>query len=239
MPTQVTFNIDMREFNQALDRYMDVTTRSLPDVLNKKALYIARGALRRTPSTEKGAITSSLGQIIHKKSGVELKLRKGGEVYSNLGSKEANAPMAALIINARRGRADHPGLYGQEMTQAIEALIAARNRSRAFLKSGWIPAIRTLSPLVKDSYGFDGANGRAVQVNRAKGMAVPARAGFDCQAIIENSASGDHETNQALHKYGRPALQEAFNAEAASMNRLVADRQYEEARRIGIRAVVS
>lgn len=239
MPDRVTFRINSKEFDEALRLYMEYTRRALADVLNKKALFIARGALRLTPSTAAGVITSSLGQIIRHKNRTDMKTVRAGAVYSNLGGRESEAPLAALIINARRGRNSMPGLWGPEMTAAIAQLISARNRSRAFLKSGWIPAIRALSPLVSQSYGTEGASGRAVQVSRAKGSATPARPGLACKAIIENSASGDHETHEALVKYGAPALQQAFNNEAASMTRWVADRQFEEAKRVGIKAFAS
>lgn len=236
MPTQVTFRINTREFDEALRQYMEHTQRALPDVLNKKALYIARGALRLTPVTPASAIKSSLGQMVRKKSGVQIKTVRAGDVYSHLNGRESEAPLAALILNARMGRRGPGlGLYGQEMATAIQELIAARNRSRAFLKSGWIPAIRALQPLVKDSYGFEGANGRAVQTGRPRGSAIPARPGFRCTAIIENAASGQHETHEALVTYGQPALQQAFENESASMMREVARREFEEARAIGIK----
>lgn len=239
MPDRITFRIDTREFDRAIEQYLDYTKRGLADVLNKKALFISRGALRLTPSTPAGAITSSLGKVIRHRNTVDIKSTKAGAVYSNLGGKQSEAPLAALIINARRGRESHPGLYGADMSVAVAQLIAARNRSRAFLKSGWIPAIRALSPLVKQSYGTEGGNGRAIQVNRAKGSATPARPGLTCKAIIENFASGNHETHEALHKYGGPALQQAFNNEAASMDRFVADQQFESAKKVGIKAFVS
>lgn len=239
MESAVTFRIDMREFNQALKEYLEHTKRAEAYVLNKKALFVARGALRRTPSTQKGAITSSLGQIIRKRNGSEMILPTLGKVHPNRVGKETEAPLAALIINARRARDGRAGLYGAKMTAAIEALIAARNRSRAFLKSGWIPAIRKLQPLVKESYGLSGAAGRAVQIGAPKGNAIPARPGEQCKAIIENAASGDHETNDALIKYGGPALQAAFDAEVASMERFLADELYKEARDVGIKVFAS
>lgn len=236
MPERVTFRINTREFDEALERYMEVTRRSLADVLNKKALYIARGALRLTPMTEAGAIRSSLGQIIRRKNSITIKPVKAGAVYSNLDRRQSEAPLAALIINARRGRNNIPGLYGPEMEAAIRQLIGARNRSRAFLKSGWIPAIRDLSPLVKDSFGMQGANGQPVQVGKPHGKAIPAHPGLVVKAIIENTASEKHETHEALHKYGGPALQQAFNDEAASMQSEVNKRLYEAARKVGIKA---
>ncbi len=235
MPARVTFKIDMREFNAALGQYMAHTKRSLPDVINKKAFYVARRAVRETPATNKQAITSSLGSITHRNGGIRMKLTNGSYGQGRGGGE---APLAALIINARRGTAGEPGLYGAAMTAEIASLIAARSRSRAFLKSGWLPAIKALENSFEDHSGTGAAprDGRPAIIGAPKGNATLAKAGFTVKARIENAASGDHETNQALVRYGGPALQRAVDFEAASMTAEVARRQFQEARKAGIKA---
>lgn len=238
MPSKLTFRIDMTEFNKALRAYMQVTTHSLPDVLNKKAFFIARRAVRETPATPGQKIRSELGRVVRTKKGViRTSLVSVSKVYSNATGKAADAPLAALIINAREGRASRPGYYGPDMKEAISAMIGARNRSRSYLKSGWLPAIRILDRIVNDRRGEPRADRGAKQYGADKGRAMPATAGFRCKCIIENTASGPHETNQALVKYGEPALQRAFDFEARSMEREVMRRQFEEAKKIGIKVI--
>lgn len=238
MNSKVTFRIDSREFDEALRQYVEVSTRSLPDILNKKAFFIARRAVRETPATPKDTIVSQLGRVTRSKHGVRTMLAKSSATYPERSGKAGEAPLAALIINARLGREGYPGLYGASMKAAVAELIAARSRSRGFIKSGWLPAIHKLDAVLHDRRGEPPADhGPARQYGAAKGDALPARPGFRCKAIIENGASGTHETHQALIKYGGPALQRAFNFEAASMMAEVARRQFEEAKKIGIKAV--
>lgn len=242
MPDQVQFRVQTREFDSALKAYMTVSTRSLSDVVNKKAFFVTRRAARETPVTSKQAIVSSLGRITRRRGQFKTKLVSAGAVYSHLQGSQAAAPLAALIINARKGRTGEPGVEGPRMAAAIAALIGARNRSRAFLKSGWLPAIRRLDAVVHDRRGDPGSDfgltGR-VSSTILQGGAKPATAGFQVKCTIENAASGKHETQHALYRYGGPALQRAFTFETASTLAEVARRQYEEAKKIGIKAVGS
>lgn len=238
MPAKVTFKIDFTEFDQALKEYLSVTTRTLADVLNKKGFYVALGAMRYTPATPKEAITSSLGRIVRTKRQVTMHLVVAGDIYHSLSGREAAAPLAALIINKRMGRlGPGQGLTGQKMADAIAALIGARNRSRAYLRSGWLPTVQTLGPLVSERRGAPETVQGARQYGVPKGRAVPARPGWSVKCLIENAASSRHETNEALIRYGGPALQRAFDIEAHSMEEEVLHRQYEAAKKIGIKLV--
>ena len=55
-------------------------------------------------------------------------------------------PLEAAIINARRGREGLPGLYGPKMRAEVRRLRSARVRSRRFIASGWLDAIRAVEP---------------------------------------------------------------------------------------------
>ncbi len=236
-----TFRLDTREFDRSLAAYMQVTTHNTAEVINKKAFFIARRAVRETPSTTKGQIASSLGKITRsKRKGTMLHLVAAQQTYGHLQGREATAPLAALIINARRGRKGEPGLEGASMTAAIASLIAARSRSRSFLKSGWLPAIKLLEPLVTDKRGEPATSYRgAKQYGIAKGASMPARPGWKVRCIIENTVrESGKRANDALIRKGGPALQRAFDFEAASMAGEVLRRQYESARKLGIRAAL-
>lgn len=240
MPTIVpTFKIDFTQWNKALKPYLSVTTRTLPDLLNKKAYYIARRALYETPATPGSVIRSSLGTIRRRnKQIVSMKLTRG------TGSGNTEAPLAALVINARLGKEGKKGLYGAAMRAAIASFIGARARSRAFLKSGWLPAVKALKNAFTGSRGGLPPIGSVKQIGTKEwGRAIPAVQGMKCQVLIENAADLEHPKApfhvptrhpDALIKYGGPALQRAFDNEASSMLAEVANRQFEEARKIGI-----
>src|SRR5205807_1063675 len=96
------------------------------------------------------------------------------------------APLAALIINARRGAKGQPGLRGPAMEEAINAFVASRLRSIAFLKSGWIGAIKKMIPYA-DRRGGPRQDRTAKEYGQAKGDAKPSvNSGFKARATIEN-----------------------------------------------------
>jgi hypothetical protein len=233
-----TFKINFTEWNKALPPYLMLSRRGRADVLNKKAYYISRRALYETPATPGAVIKSSLGQIRRsKKQIVSMKLTQG---------RDHNAPLAALIINSRLGKENRKGLYGAAMATAIASFIGARAKSRAFLKSGWLPAIKALKNTFSGSRGGLPPIGAVKQFGRDFGRAIPAKDGVRCQVLIENAADiGNPKspfhvpTHQpdALIKYGGPALQRAFDNEAASMNAEVMRRIKEDARQSGIKFI--
>jgi hypothetical protein len=247
MVGEITFKIDFTQFDRALRQYMGVTTRTLLDVLNKKAYFVARRALFETPATSKETITSSLGTVIRSKKGV--KLRNLAMTHISLDNSEA--PRAALIINSLRkakSEGGQGGLYGAAMTDAIALLISARNKSRAYLKSGWLPALKILrTSFTGSTAGAAPMDRTVVQFGGGHGTAEPAKPGMVCTAKIENSANPDTISRSTMHapthnpdalvKFGGPALQRAFDKETADMLAEVARRQYEAARAIGIKAV--
>src|SRR5438105_15248985 len=65
----------------------------------------------------------------------------------------STGPFGAILINSRLGKKGEPGLSGPAMREALVRLIAARVRSVAFLKAGWLPAIRILDRIVNDKEG--------------------------------------------------------------------------------------
>src|SRR5436853_2213008 len=114
---------------------MEVSKKSPARIVNTKAYYISRKASWFTAKTSRAAIADSLGS---RAGGGRLKLRPG---------TDTDAPLAALIVQSRRAAKGQKGLYGIEMATAINQLISSRLKSIAFLRSGWLPAIRLLAPL--------------------------------------------------------------------------------------------
>jgi hypothetical protein len=203
---------DQSKFDAALAEYLKVTSRTVTDAINTKAYFIARKALYLTHKASKRAIQDSLGKIITSRR------RMTTRIASLPSGRTADAPLAALIINARRGRAGQPGLHGIAMTRAIADLLNARMRSIAFLKSGWIPAIRILEGLAKDKSKAGPTDREARIYGRQKGGATPAAEGVAPVATIINSAlSRGDPGGAALAKYGGAGLEAAFAEETASM----------------------
>jgi hypothetical protein len=222
---------DQSKFDDALLDYMKVTDKTLTEVLNTKAYYIARKALWFTKKADSGDIDKQLGHLVSvtHSVGARMTSKKGLSLVSRTRSrngKDYEAPYAALIINKRRGRKGQKGLYGAEMEQAIRDMLASRRRSIAFLKSGWIPAIRILESFAKDKSkagvppGNDGAVSR-----RDHGIAYVAQENAaDKVVTIINAAHAQNDKKDALTLYGSRALQVAFDDEAASMEAHIAQK---------------
>lgn len=224
MASAVNFKIRTTEFDRTLKEYRKYSKRDLATIVNTKALFIARRAILETPKANKNQIARELGRMV--KSG-----KNAGKLRLKSGSQH-DAPLAALIINKRRGPGR--GLYGSMMEEAIRQLLSARNRSIAFLKSGWIGAVRKLLPFA--DRGGPRQDRVAKEYGQAKGDATPARDNsvWKTKATITNSADSTHDKTGALIKYGGPALQRAFNAEEASMREYIERKLRESARQAGI-----
>lgn len=217
MQTRATW--DQTQFNQILKAYMAHSSRDVVTAMNTKGFYIARAATRMTYKAGKERIETGLGTVV-----TVTKTSKSGRTYNrksldlNMGTTHTDAPLAALIINARMGRSKKPGLYGSAMKAAIKKMISARKRSNAFLASGWIDAIKKLEPLA--DRGKKPQMAPASEMRRygvAKGDATPAVMGPVIAVKLENKAETKRDKKDALGKYASAGLAQAFESEANSM----------------------
>lgn len=207
--------IDSSEFRSALKLYLKASSRDLPYIINKRAINIAFIAMRKTPS----ASGKRIAQNLLKKISVPGKKGKN------------RPPRAALLIasgSEKSGlkRKPVPGLYGSAMSEAIRDLIDRRQRTRGYIKSGFLKSIRDLE---KRSPGRAKRKPRNVQdFSRLPGAGVAAKPGFNPTAEILNYAS-----NSA--KVAGPALQAAVNADARDMKQFAEKRMAKTAKRFSAR----
>ncbi len=232
MAGNLDFAWDQRLFDRTLVEYMKVSSRTFAEIVNHKAYYVARKALWFTPRTAPGVIETSLGHLVPVTRTV--KSVKGGVVSYRKRVKryelrlayneEWTAPLAVLILQKRAvergGRSPWHGkarLAGAKaMEAAVRNFIVARQRSVAFLKAGWLPAIQALERAARPEGGLPPKDAKSY--GRPKGRGEAAREGFRVRALIENFARTQSDPSfEALRKYGAPALQRAFDDEAASM----------------------
>ena len=119
----VNVTIDTKEFNAALREYIKVSRRTLPEIVNKRAVNIAFKAIRYTPKARKSRINRDL------------------KAKSRTNPK---APLGAILVNYNRGQKGEKGLYGSKMVSAIEDMKLGRHKSAGFIKSGWLGAVNDL-----------------------------------------------------------------------------------------------
>ena len=122
---QTGFNVKgLPEFQNTLRQYVQLNRRDRVTLCNTKAYRIAYGAFKNTDAASAAAIREKFSD---------------GELKKIMGK----------VINKQRGSKGLKGLYGAAMKQAQKILLGQRLRARAFLKSGWIPAMRILFPLAE------------------------------------------------------------------------------------------
>ena len=222
------------DFNRTLKNYLEYSGRTLPEALNEKAYFICSAAIQNTHKADADTIRRELGgemQSVIGKRGKALKRKKLG--FS--GSYSMSLAVAIIVARLRKAGKQIPN------ANALAAmgldLIRSRLRSVAFIRSGWLPALRRLAKFSK--YGrikfAVGDTGR--QYGIAKGGVTPAArtGGLNSRVIFWNSAGGESKHKDALNKYGGAGLDAAFRQETASMSEYIERKMREGAAKVGIK----
>lgn len=214
--------VNMGEFQAKLKHYLAVTSRDLPNGVNSKMFFIARGASRLSPKADPAKIDRDLGVV-----GYRVRVGKRGKPLMRNGKVRwerqisNTATLAAKIINSRLGRAGKKGLYGSKMAAATFKMISKRRSSTGTVKAGWLNAIR----------GFGAAVGeqpyQEISAWRLKGRSKfkVAKDGFSPEASLEysvNSYTPDH--SGYIDNRTRKALAQAFADEMKSMEKYIIDK---------------
>lgn len=191
------FQIDSSKLHSAFKLYVQVSKRDFADIVNKRAINISFIAMRKTPAAQARTIKADLRRRI-----------KGG---GRRGKKRP--PLAAILIASGSSKAGpdgkpKPGLYGARMRHEIEELIKRRQRTRAYIKSGFLKPIRDIEPKVK---GRARKRPRNVQgFSKVPGKGKPAFPVIRPVAQILNYATD-------AGRIAGPAVQAAVNADARDM----------------------
>lgn len=233
-----TFKVDLTEFHRTRLQYMNYTKRDLADVLNTKAFFIARGAARLTPRVSAAKIAGEFGEAWEMRK--SKRPRPGKQFVKGklmLQAKIGEMVRLAVIINARRAKKGMAGLEGSAMEKAVRKVYAARQKSRAFLASGWLGAIAVLDAIVSNRKGAPPRDSSIKRIGRMKGGATIARPFWFTKAKIWNSASTTRDRKQALVKYGQPALQQAVDNEVSSMKQYIEEKLKDRLRKLGIKFI--
>jgi len=231
---QVKFSISkasQRDFDRTLKSYLAVNQRTLPEALNEKGYFIAGGAIRHTHKADADKIRSELGAAMTSvigKRGKALKRKK----LSFVGSYSMTLAVAVVVAKLRKAGKVIP--KASELAEMGLNLIRTRLRSVAFIRSGWLPALRRLARFSK--YGklkFEMPR----QYGKAKGGVSPATAsqGDFAKCVIWNSAGGESKHREAILKYGAPGLEAAVMEETASMKEYLQGKLRNNAKSVGIK----
>lgn len=187
---------DSTRFDALLAQEITLTERTYQESVNTHAYFIARKALWLTRKADATQIRTQL---------------EGPAQYTD-------GTLAEAILIARYNKQGGWPNSAAAFTSDIKRLIAARVRSVAFLKSGWIPAIQTLELVTKSKSRAAPLDREARVYGLPKGRATPAAQGQIMAAVLENRAGTENPSSaKALHRYGAPALEAAFYDECNQM----------------------
>ena len=216
---------DTSEMNRALRDYMKVSSKSLAEVCNQKAFFMARGAARLSHRANAEKIETELG----KTSTIVKQLTRGKNIgkFRKTGFTVKNSSVAEGILRSRIHAKGGVQPTKADFLATVKKFIVARAKSAAFLAAGWIPAIKYFESRVKSKAGAPPMD-RSVKLKASKplGGAVEAQPGWNPRAILWNSAIAKRSKTggQALSKTAGDALQAAMQAEVKSMRKHIADK---------------
>ena len=243
MPIQPKVQIDMSGLNAGIEAATKYTKRTLPQIVNTAAYWIAVNAKAGMPFVAPDKVDTELAVISHPvigKRGKALKRKRAFSGGISAAQRNQDAPLAALIVVARARQGSR---YNQRtnsryaltrnpfkgvtrsagqaaMKVFVDQMIKARHRSGKFLLAGWIPAIKRLMGYTQQKFMRGGASpneGARNYYGSELGDAKPAVEGNACQAEIINDIGGQGVNatsfNNALMMYGAGPLQRAVDHE--------------------------
>jgi hypothetical protein len=244
MANPFSIRINRRDFDRSLSQYIRHSRRDVPVIVNTKAFYIARRATVETPKSDKSKVMAELRGSRSK----NFTTKKGK-------TKQIQYSLAQLLVVARRA-SKGLSIKKSDIKDEVKKLISSRLRSIAFLKAGWLPAIKKLEPLSDKIGGGGGARiskrNSGTQYGKPKGDATPAKesSGMKARATILNDALPNNHSGSFLSKiihhfnppnrsqalgYVEPALQKAFDFETKSMNQYIEKKLKASAARASIK----
>ena len=237
MSTAVQVKVNEREWRDTIRQYQKVSRRTNKEITDAKAFFVARGAIDETHKANKLAIGKELSQVVYNFQNTATGSRRSFKTVTRFGrfGQTHQVPVAALLINWKRGQMGKPGLFGEAMKRAVQHFIANRQRSVAFLRSGWLPALRILSPFVKSKAGAAPLDAETKRHGEGKGSATPASEGAKARTVIVNAVGESGHHSEAVEKYAVPGLQKAFDNERKSMLEYIEKKMVAAAKSVGIR----
>ena len=135
---------------------------------------------------------------------------------------------APVVIKAFNLSSNDPKV----LKQYAKKLKSMRIRSIAYLRSGWLPAIKKFGKPARQKKNVRGVR----QHGRAKGDAKPARRGVKVSASMTNRTGHQKGQITAAKRYAEPALKRAIRDEQRSMIRHMEKKMREAAKKSGIHA---
>jgi len=210
MPNGLTINVSTVEFDRVFSEYMNYTSRDLVEAVNQHAYYIARNCVANTKAVPKVQIATELGMM----------------------SRDyPPAPLGAILAQERRAKNGLTGLYGPKMAMEYNRFVRFRQKSRNFIKAGWIPAIKLLERVVPKKNGKSIAGIKKYGVDKGGARpAIPSLTNWSPMASIWNSIS---ELSGKGFKIMEAAAIQSVADETQSMRDYIEKKLVERGKKLG------
>jgi hypothetical protein len=237
-----TIKIDTTGLVKGLMAARLYTKRSMPEIVNSTAFWIAMNAFKATPSVEPAKIEQELRTIVLPRINIKTGKQRPATELGNLivmarmnpesdFNKRTNqkwfipgfteVQLAIRNLARKRKAAGWTAKAIQsEIARYVTKMIKSRKISTNFLKAGWIPAIKRLGPLVRS---YSRLHKREVMERTGRenpnlGSCSPAiDQAYVAAAIISNEVglAGPNAAgyNEALQRHGVIPLQNAIDRE--------------------------
>lgn len=152
---QPVIEIRVREFDETLRRYAEVSRKTFTQIVANKAAQLAGaygdGAIQNTAKADRERILRTLTRSVrsafqYRKSG-ELRRHKSGRIITKLEQvhlDDGKTSLAARIVNARRVKRGLDPVWGDELDAEATRLVNRRLSAVAFIRSGWLWVIDDL-----------------------------------------------------------------------------------------------
>lgn len=208
----LNISVNTDEFSRVFKEYMKYSKESFADACNRHAFFIAKAATNTTKGADKERIKAQL---------------------ENMSRTYPGVPLAAILVNRERGKRGKKGLNGQKMANAVEKYIRKIQSHVNFLRSGWLPAIKKLGPLVKGKGSGFRVPGGTDKKGRDFGGAIKATTNtFSPVAWIWSSIVGKGNRSPIVQKIIEEGAQKAMAAETISMRDYIERKQTELCKRM-------
>jgi hypothetical protein len=112
-----------KEFEQVLNEYKKWNRRQPAEIVAAKLYFVAANATNTTKTADKATIAQ--------------KLNEEAREYPDV-------PLAAILVNKQLKAKGKKGLTGEKMANAVQKFINKQISRVQFLRSGWLPALKSL-----------------------------------------------------------------------------------------------
>jgi len=218
-------SVDTSAFKKAARALFETSSRSCVDFTNGQALRVSIEAVRQTEKANKDRIEHELGVTGREFRHLTRGKNKGKVKLGNRIFKDDS--LAARILGKRMKTTKSFGFKGvTDIGAAMKKLLAARLRSVAFIKAGWIPARNKLFSVVKRKPVEASRVLDSKIYGKPKGDAKPAvnaSLRHFIEAIIVNSAMNTKSKGNPM-PVAQKGLQKALQFVAQDMTAKLAER---------------